>query len=398
MGERTIHSGRVLIVDDQPQNILLLERTLERSGFTNVRSTTDSHAALSIYTEFQPDILLLDLHMPGRTGFEVMEQLKGKLGNETPVPILVLTADMSVATKQRALACGAKDFLTKPFDVTEVVLRITNLLETRFLHLQLQDQNQALEDKVRARTRDLDEARIEILQRLSLAAEFRDDDTGQHTQRVSRVSALLAQALGLPDELVQLVLLAAPLHDVGKIGIADAILLKPGGLSPEEFRIMTTHTSVGGQILSGSQSPLLQMAEQIALTHHERWDRGGYPVGLRGEDIPLAGRIVSVADVFDALTHRRPYKKAWHPEDAASEIKRLGGSKFDPRVVDAFLQLFREGLLEEVATDRGPIRLLSALSAPSRGAGLWIPSTFSDGQHLGLGTGFSGEIGAAVGA
>ena len=219
--------------------------------------------------------------------------------------------------------------------------------ETRFLHLQLQGQNHLLDVKVRERTRDLEEARIEILQRLSQAAEFRDDDTGQHTQRVGRVSALLARALGLPDDLMQLIRLAAPLHDVGKIGISDAILLKPGALTPDEFRVMTTHTSIGSRILSGSQSPLLQLAAQIALTHHECWDGSGYPLGSRGERIPLAGRIVTVADVFDALTHPRSYKKAWTAEAAATEIERLSGSKFDSRVVEAFLQLLQEGLIQE---------------------------------------------------
>jgi putative two-component system response regulator len=319
-----------------------------------MRSTTDSHAVLSIFNEFQPDILLLDLNMPGLTGFEVMEQLRGVVGEDTYFPILVLTGNTTPLMKQQALVFGAKDFLTKPFDLTEVLLRIMNLLETRFLHLQLQDQNKALEDKVRERTHELEVARIEVLQRLCLAAEFRDDDTGQHTHRVGRVSALLAKVLGLPDELVQLIRLAAPLHDVGKIGVADGILLKPGRLTPDEFRVMTTHTGIGGRILSGSQSPLLQLAEQIALTHHERWDGGGYPLGLRGEGIPLAGRIVSVADVFDALTHRRPYKQAWPAGDAAAEIERLAGSKFDPRVVEAFLQLLREGRFQEDAAIGDP--------------------------------------------
>jgi putative two-component system response regulator len=259
----------------------------------------------------------------------------------------VLTANPMPLMKQQALIYGAKDFLTKPFDLTEALLRIKNLLETRFLHLELQEQNQDLEIKVRERTDDLEVAQIEILQRLSLAAEFRDDDTGQHTQRVGRLSALVAQALGLPDEEVELILLAAPLHDVGKIGIADGILLKAGGLTADEVRMMTTHTTIGGRILSGSRSPLLQLAEQIALTHHECWDGSGYPLGRRGEDIPLAGRIVSVADVFDALTHQRPYKKAWSAEDAAAEINRLGCSKFGPRVEEAFLKLFREGILRK---------------------------------------------------
>jgi putative two-component system response regulator len=274
-----------------------------------------------------------------------MERLRASIDPGTYLPILVLTADISQSIKQRALACGAKDFLTKPFDITEVVLRMRNLLETRFLHLRLAGHNRELEVKVRERTLDLEAARVEVLQRLSLAAEFRDDDTGQHTQRVGHTSALLAQALGLPDEEVGLVRLAAPLHDVGKIGIADAILLKPGKLTPEEFGVMTTHTSIGGKILTGSHSPLLQLAERIALNHHERWDGGGYPHGRCGEDIPLAGRIVSVADVFDALTHPRPYKKAWPVEQAVAEVERLGGSKFDPAVVAVFLRLYREGRL-----------------------------------------------------
>src|SRR5262249_7002028 len=239
----------------------------------------------AIFAVFRPDILLLDMHMPGLSGFDVMERLRELIGPGTYLPILVLTADISPAIKQRALACGAKDFLTKPFDLTEVVLRIRNLLETRFLHLQLAGQNRELEIKVRERTLDLEAARLEVLQRLSLAAEFRDDDTGQHTQRVGHTSALLAQALGLSDEQVELVRLAAPLHDVGKIGIADAILLKPGKLTSEEFRVMTTHTTMGGEILAGSRSPLLQLAELIALNHHERWDGSGYPHGRHGEDI-----------------------------------------------------------------------------------------------------------------
>ncbi len=354
MEENLVTHGRVLIVDDQPPNVLLLTMMLQNAGYTDLRSTTDPHAVLAIFAEFKPDILLLDLHMPGMTGFEVMDQLKSVIGKECFFPILVLTADMSAVMKQQALESGAKDFLTKPFDVSEVLQRIKNLLETRFLHLQLQDQNQALEIKVQERTSDLEGARIEILERLSLAAEFRDDNTGQHTQRVGCVSAILAKALGLGDEFVKLIQLAAPLHDVGKIGIADALLLKPGKLSPEEFHLMTTHVIIGGQILSGSQSALLQLAEQIALTHHECWDGSGYPLGRKGEEIPVAGRIVSVADVFDALTHERPYKKAWTEEDTAVEIERLSGSKFDPKVVDIFLQLLREGRLKQDVSTPAP--------------------------------------------
>ncbi len=200
------------------------------------------------------------------------------------------------------------------------------------------------------RTIDLEEARLEALERLALAAELRDDDTGQHTQRVGRLSALLAESLGLADDQVEMIRRAAPLHDVGKIGIPDAILLKPGRLEPDEFTAMKRHTDFGGEILSKSRSPLLRCAEQIALTHHECWDGSGYPLGLRQHQIPLVGRIVSVADVFDALTHDRPYKAAWSAERAVSEIQRLSGHKFDPRVVQHFMELFEQGSFSEAST------------------------------------------------
>ena len=210
--------------------------------------------------------------------------------------------------------------------------------------LLLENLNQCLEVEVLRGIEMLRRAYIASLNRLAVAAEYRDDDTGQHVQRVGRYAGLLATALGLPDEQVELVQLAAPLHDVGKIGIPDAILLKPGKLSSDEFRVIITHTLIGAKILSGSDSPIIQFAEQIALTHHECWDGSGYPHGIKGEAIPLAGRIVSVADVFDALTHVRSYKKAWSPEESAAEIVRLSGSKFDPRIVVQFQRLYREGL------------------------------------------------------
>ncbi len=346
MNAEEIYDRRVLIIDDEPSNVRLLEQVLRAAGYTNIRGATSSPDVLQLYAEFRPDILLLDLHMPGLTGFEVMEQLRPVVRAGEFFPILMLTGDATAESKQRALSGGAKDFLTKPFDQAEVLARVRNLLETQTLHHRARRQNRLLESKVRARTRDLEDARTEILERLALAAEFRDDSTGQHTRRVGRTSALLAQALGLPDDEVELIRRAAPLHDVGKIGIPDAVLLKPGKLNPDEFRVMQTHTLIGGRILGKGRSPLLLMAERIALTHHECWDGGGYPLGLRGDAIPLVGRIVSVADVFDALTHERPYKRAWSAEDAAAEIGRLGGRKFDPRVVAAFLQLLRQGLLE----------------------------------------------------
>ena len=331
-------SARILIIDDQTANTLLLEGILEEEDYQAYRSITDSRQALPVFLEYQPDLILLDLQMPHLNGFDVMNQLRPRIPSDTFFPILVLTADINPETKRQALAEGATDFVTKPFDATEVILRIRNLLQTRALHRQLQNQNQLLDEKVRKRTAELEETQIEILERLALAAEYRDDDTGEHTQRVGQMSAQIAKALQLPQADVELIWRAAPLHDVGKIAIPDSILLKPGKLTPEEFEHMKTHTTLGAKMLSGGRFPLLQMAEEIALTHHEHWNGKGY-LGLAGESIPIAGRIVAVADVFDALTHERPYKKAWSYNDALAEIHRQNGGQFDPRIVEAFLNV-----------------------------------------------------------
>ena len=338
MLDANLTTARILIVDDQSSNVMLLEGILQEEDYTAYKGITDSRQALSVYLEYQPDLILLDLQMPYLDGFQVMNQLREHVPSGAFLPILVLTADITPEAKRQALAEGATDFLTKPFDQTEVLLRIRNLLRTRALHLQLQDQNLLLEQKVRERTAELEETQIEILERLALAAEYRDDDTGEHTRRVGQMSAQIAQALGLPEAEVELIRRAAPLHDVGKIAIPDSILLKPGKLTPAEFELMKTHTTLGAKMLSGGQFPLLQRAEEIALTHHERWDGTGYS-GLKGESIPMAGRIVTVADVFDALTNERPYKKAWLHTEAIEEIQRQTGRQFDPRVVEAFLHV-----------------------------------------------------------
>lgn len=338
-GGANIADARILIVDDEEANIQILLRALGRANYTNVRSTTDPREALALFREFEPDLLLLDLSMPYLDGFQVIERLQPELGEDAYLPILVLTADSRPEVKSRALSCGAKDFLTKPLDLVEVLLRIRNLLEARFLYVELQRQNEVLEQKVRERTRELEEAQIEIIDRLARAAEFRDHTTGLHTRRVGEISALLARTLGLPDHEVELLRKAAPLHDVGKISLADDILLKPGKLSPEEIEINRAHTVLGAELLSGGQFPLMRLAEEIALTHHERWDGEGYPRGLRGEEIPLSGRIVAVADVFDALTHNRPYKSAWSMDEAVAEIRKQSGRQFDPAVVDALLSI-----------------------------------------------------------
>jgi putative two-component system response regulator len=327
----------ILIVDDLPSNTDVIVAMLEAAGFDNVLCINDARATLEAFREFRPDLILLDLHMPHLNGLDVIEQLKPEIGNEY-IPILMLTADATSEAKEHALSVGAKDFLSKPFDHTEVVLRIRNLLETRGLYKQLQRQKETLEEKVEERTGQLEFAKIELLERLALAAEIRDDETGHHTQRVGRVSALIAQALGLGDRSVELIRRAAPLHDIGKIATPDSILLKPGKLSSTEWRVMKRHTKVGARLLSNSIASSLQLAETIALTHHEHWDGNGY-TGLAGTDIPAVGRLVAVVDVFDALTNRRPYKEAWELDRAVDEIKSQRGLQFEPRIVDAFLEV-----------------------------------------------------------
>jgi putative two-component system response regulator len=343
IADAVVKASKVLIVDDEEANVQLLERLLRGEGYARIASTTDPRQALPAFQKFQPDLLLLDLMMPHLDGYAVMKQLKPRIPPGGFFPILVITADVSTPTKHRTLADGATDFLTKPIDAAEVVLRVHNLLETRCLYHRLEGENERLEVKVRDRTQELENTQLEVLARLALAAEYRDDNTGEHTRRVGHMSALLAEALGLPRTQVTLIRQAAPLHDVGKIGISDAILLKPGKLTPEESDIIKNHVGIGAKMLHGGLYALVQMAETIALTHHERWDGMGYH-GLKGENIPLPGRIVTVADVFDALTHARPYKKAWPIAQAREEIARQSGRQFDPHVADAFIAILdREG-------------------------------------------------------
>lgn len=333
-----LNRARILIVDDQEANIALLRRILEREGYEYMRSTTDGSQAAGIFAEYKPDLVLLDLHMPGHDGFKVLAELGPTINNGGYLPVLMLTGDASVEAKRGALSLGAKDFLAKPFDASEVSLRIRNLLETRFLYLSLENQNTLLETRVEARTRELVLSQMEILDRLARAAEIRDDDTGRHTQRVGQLSGSLASALGLASHTVELVRRVAPLHDVGKIGIPDSILRKPDKLTPEEIRVMRTHTLIGAQILSGGQSDLVMVAGRIALSHHEWWNGAGYPHGISGNQIPIEARIVAVADVFDAVTHSRPYRAAWSVDAALEEIQRKSGSHFDPRVVQALME------------------------------------------------------------
>ena len=328
-----LHGARILVVDDNDANSELIREILVDAGYRYVTTSRDAQDVPRLCRlDPSPDLLILDLHMPGLSGFEIMGALRDVLLEPPYLPVLVITADVTLATRHRALSLGAHDFLTKPVDATEVLLRARNLLRA---HLLQRDLN-AL---VTARTQELELARLETLERLALAAEYRDDDTNHHTRRVGRTVSALAGAIGLAPDLAELLVLAAPLHDVGKIGIPDSILLKPGPLTDQEMAVMRRHVSIGACILSGSSSPVLVAAEEIARFHHERWDGRGYLAGLYGEQIPLYARITAVADVFDALTHDRPYKQAWTVERAVTEIIKRSGSSFDPAVVDAFRSL-----------------------------------------------------------
>lgn len=333
---------RILIVDDEPANTEFLRHVLEPEGYGELVEITDAAVALDRMPELRPDLVLLDLMMPDCDGFEFLERLRTYVDPGEYLPVLVVTGDTSASAQRRALSLGARDFVTKPLSPADIRLRVRNLLETRFLQARLREYNGLLEARVRDRTRELEQARLEILNRLARAAEYRDDDTGHHTQRVGRVAARIASVIGEPEDSVELIRRAAPLHDIGKIGVPDSILLKPGRLTAEERTIMEGHTRIGADILSGSRFPLLRMAEEIAMVHHERWDGEGYPRGLTGESIPLVGRIVAVADVFDSLTHERPYKDAWSVKDTLKEMQACSGTQFDPRMVEAMLRIAPE--------------------------------------------------------
>ncbi len=339
--EKNILKAKVLIVDDDPDYVKLIKKALELAGYENIRCAYDSKKVCDFYQEWWPDVLLLDLFMPNTDGFQILQKLQS-LERRSYLPILVLTAETGKESLLRTLDAGAKDFLTKPFDTNEIQFRIRNILEVRLLHNELRNQNVILDQKVLERTKELEETRLSVIRRLGHAAEWRDNETGNHVIRMSKSSEILGLKMGMNAKHAELVLNASPMHDIGKIGIPDAILLKPGPLDKDEWETMKTHVSIGAEILSGDDSELMLMAKKIALEHHEKWDGTGYPNGLSGEDISLEGRVVMICDVFDALTSKRSYKKAWSVSDALKYTEENKGSHFDPRVVDNFKKVLPE--------------------------------------------------------
>lgn len=348
-------SARIAIVDDEPINIKVARRHLQNVGYENFITATDGTTAFDMITRERPDVVLLDVMMPNANGIDILGQIRGNSAIQH-TPVLILTASTDSQTKFRALEAGATDFLAKPVDPNELVPRIRNALILKTHNDQLERHSNQLERLVRARTAELEVSRLQVALCLARAAEYRDDTTGQHVLRVGQYVNILARELGFSSPEADMIGLAAQLHDVGKIGLPDGILLKPGKLTQEEFAIVKRHCEIGYRIVQpahaddlklinhacetgvNADSPLLAMAGKIALTHHERWDGKGYPRGLAGEDIPIEGRITSVADVFDALTTARPYKEAYTTTKALQIMQEGRGTQFDARVFDALIR------------------------------------------------------------
>jgi putative two-component system response regulator len=332
-----VRAERILIVDDEPANLKLLDLVLKAQGYTNLKLVGDARAVVGEYQTVRPDLILLDINMPHLDGYQVMAQLKA-LNDPLLSPIIILTAQYGKDFLLRALEAGARDFVHKPFDALELRMRVRNLLDAQLAHRLLHDQSKLLEKLVHERTAELQRTRLQVVQRLGMAAEYRDEETGNHILRMSYISAMLARAVGWSEADCELMLHASPMHDIGKIGIPDAILLKAGTFESHEWSIMKTHVNIGAKLLDGDDSDLMRMAREIALSHHEKWDGSGYPGGLAGEAIPQSGRIAAMADVFDALTSGRPYKKPWPIEDAVNHLKANRGKHFDPALVDIFVR------------------------------------------------------------
>jgi len=355
-------TARIMIVDDEPINIKVARKYLQQLGYENFITTTDSGEAVSIVLQETPDVLLLDVRMP-TNGLEILRDLRQN-AQSAYLPVIILTATTDAETKLLALDLGATDFLAKPVDPNELAPRVRNALVVRKYQNQLINNAEQLERTVERRTAELEASRMDVIYCLARAAEFRDDETGQHVLRVGRYASIIAAELGFDPKRSKLIEHAAQLHDVGKIGVPDEVLLSPNRLAPEQFDVMKKHcgygkkiiqrmpeadwkqlrqhAELGAQLMDVPTSPILEIACQIALTHHEWFDGSGYPLGLAGEDIPIEGRITAVADVFDALSSKRPYKSAFPLEKCFNIMEGERDTHFDPQVLDAFLSRRKE--------------------------------------------------------
>jgi putative two-component system response regulator len=326
---------RVLIVDDSRSSLAMIGAIVKGATTAHIDSCLHPFDALARSAEIQYDLVLVDHVMPDMDGVQFTSAMRARDAYRM-VPIVMVTSDIGGKVRLEAIRAGATDFVTKPFDPTELQARVANLLTLRAAQVELADRASWLSREVERATAHLMAREEEIIWRLARAIEYRDGDTGEHVSRVAQVSQIIANGIGLGAERSRTIYLAAPLHDIGKIGIADAILGKPGKLTPDEFAIMRTHVTIGARILEDGSSELIRTAELIAQSHHERWDGTGYPDRLSGSDIPIEARVVAIADVFDALCAERPYKKAWPIDKAYAEIVACSGTHFDPACVAAF--------------------------------------------------------------
>lgn len=331
----------ILCVDDMPQNLKLLEALLAPSGY-EILEAENGEKALKIIQTKNPDLVLLDVMMPDMDGFEVIRKIRQDERYQQ-LPIILVTALKEKEDRIKGIDAGCDDFISKPVDKMELLARVRSLLKVKAYNDLLSNYRKELESEVTVRTEELKQAfekikaaSLDTIYRLTMASEYKDEDTGSHVKRMSHYCAAIAKKMGLSEKCVETILYASPMHDLGKIGIPDHILLKPAKLDPAEWEIMKQHTTIGAKILNGSDAQFIKLGEIIARCHHEKWDGSGYPDNLKGVDIPISGRIVAIADVFDALTSKRPYKEPFSVEKSFSIIKEGSGNHFDPEVVDAF--------------------------------------------------------------
>ena len=330
-----VKQSPIFVVDDEPVNLKLIERVLGTEGYQSVHSIRNPQEVTRQFRHLRPHLILLDINMPEMNGFDVLEALKQEAGDSLP-PVIFLTAELAASNRTKAFESGVLDFISKPFNRQELLARVRNLLQLELAHQALTGQKNTLEILVQQRTEALRNSQLQVVQVLGKAAEFRDNETGAHILRMSHMSAHLAKMLGHDDEFVNLMLNASPMHDIGKIGIPDHILLKPGKFAPAEWEVMKTHAQLGYEILRNKDSAVLNLAAEIALHHHEKWDGSGYPGGLNGQEIPISCRIVAVSDTFDALLSARPYKKPWPLDEAMAHMFAESGRHFDPEVIRVF--------------------------------------------------------------
>jgi putative two-component system response regulator len=338
MASQNQESIRILVVDDMPIVRVSLRRILEKEGYA-CREAADGSEALDLLEQEPSELVLSDIHMPGMGGLELVRALQPRI----PEPSVIMVSSVEeTGTAIECIQLGAFGYVHKPFQPREILVQVNSALRRRMLEIEHRDRERVLAQKVREQTREIRESREEIALRLISASEERDNETGQHVRRIGLYAAAMGMFLGWTQEQVDRIRAAAPMHDIGKIGVPDAILQKPGTLTDDEWIVMRQHTTMGARILQGSKVGFIQMATGIAQSHHEKWDGSGYPEGLRGTDILLEARITAIVDVYDALSHKRSYKSSWTEERVLDTLRAGRGIHFDPQLLDLFFDAFAE--------------------------------------------------------